>query len=70
MPRKWNYERDKRSDAGQGSTRYIIQKHGRRAYRESTFAEDNNVHVQRFEVCLTVWVLIERSETDEVVVSE
>jgi len=39
-------------------------------YRECTFSKDDNVHVERFEVGLRVRVLVERSETDQVVVSE
>ena len=42
----------------------------RSTYRECTFSKDDDVHVERFEVGLGIRVLVERSETDQVVVSE
>jgi hypothetical protein len=39
-------------------------------HRQRSLSKDNDVHVQRFEVCLTVWILVERSETNKVVVSK
>lgn len=42
----------------------------RSTYRECTFSKDDDVHVERFEVGLRIRVLVERSETDQVVVSE
>lgn len=39
-------------------------------YTQSTLAEDDDVHVERFEIRLTVRILVERSETDEIVVPE
>ena len=33
-------------------------------YRECTFSEDDDVHVQRLEVGLGIRILVERSETD------
>lgn len=40
------------------------------SYRKDAFSEYDNVHVQRFQVCWTVWVLIEATETYKVVVPE
>jgi hypothetical protein len=39
-------------------------------YRECAFSEDNDIHVQRLQICWTIWILIERTETDKVVISE
>ena len=41
-----------------------------RTYREDAFTEDDDVHVQRFQIRGAVWVLIEATETYEVVVPE
>ena len=66
MPRKWNCDWDDRSRSANGASTW-----GRRpTHRQGSFAEDDDVHVQRFEVGLTIGILIERSETHEVVVSE
>lgn len=37
------------------------------AYRKNTLSEDNDVHVQWFQVCRTIRVLLETAETDEIV---
>ena len=37
---------------------------------ECALAEYHNVHVEWFQVCRTVWVLVKRTETDKVVVTE
>jgi hypothetical protein len=42
----------------------------RRTHREGALAEDDDVHVERLEIGLAVRVLVKRSETNEVVVSE
>lgn len=47
----------------------------RKAGKEQThgqgpFTEYDDVHIQGFKVCLTIRILIERSETDQVVVPE
>lgn len=38
--------------------------------RQSALAEDDDVHVERLEIGLRVRILVEGSETDQVVVSE
>lgn len=42
----------------------------RTSYRKNTVTEDNDIHVERLEVCGTVWVLVETAETDEVIITE
>ena len=41
-----------------------------RTHRECSFPEDNDVHVERFEVGWAVRVLVETTEADKVVVPE
>ena len=40
------------------------------AYRERPLSEYDDVHVQWLEVCRAVRVLVERAETNQVVISE
>jgi hypothetical protein len=70
VPRKWNYRLTPKRNVDQKQARPGSIEKQPATYRESALAEDDDVHVQRFEVCLTVRVLVERSETDQVVVSE
>ena len=39
-------------------------------YREDAFPEDNDVHVERLEICRAVWILVKATETNEIVVPE
>jgi hypothetical protein len=39
-------------------------------HRQGALAEDDDVHVERLEVRLGVRVLVERSETDKIVIPE
>ena len=41
-----------------------------KAYRKDALSEDDDVHVERFEVCWAVLVLLKTAETDEVVCPE
>ena len=42
----------------------------RTSYRKNTITEDDDIHVERLEVSRAVWILVETTETDEVIVSE
>ena len=39
-------------------------------YRQCALSEDYYIHVEGLKICRAVWVLVERPETDKVVVSE
>ena len=41
-----------------------------KAYRKDALSEYDDVHVERFEVGWAVWILVETTEADQVVVSE
>jgi len=38
--------------------------------RQCTLAKNDDVHVQRFEMCWTIRILVEGPETNKVIVSE
>lgn len=54
---------------GSGFTRFACLK-ATLTHRKGTFAEDDDVHVERLEVGWTVGILVKRSKTDKIVVSE
>ena len=41
-----------------------------KTYRKNPLTEDNDVHVERLEICRAVWVLVKATETNEIVVPE
>ena len=63
MPRKWNCV-----SAVSNAILSVNQNWRLETYRQGALAENDNVHVERLEIGLRVRVLVERSETDEIVV--
>ena len=39
-------------------------------YRQNPFAKHNYIHVQRLQVCWTVWILVETPKTNQIVISK
>ena len=39
-------------------------------YREYAFTEDDDIHVERLEICRAIWILVEATETHQIVVPE
>jgi hypothetical protein len=39
-------------------------------YRKCAFSEDDDVHVERLKVCRAILILVETSETNEIVIPE
>ena len=39
-------------------------------YRKRAFSEDDDIHIERLKVGRAIWVLVETTETDKVVVPE
>ena len=58
--RKWNCVMHKRTKKPDSEWQY----------RKDAFPEDNDIHIQWFKVCWAIWILIEATETNKIVVPE